>query len=151
MIEAAFLIACFVVSRITNKAGEFLNILFLSILSVALYFLSTDDFIYNASLTVSYALSLYLTQSKLIRLSLTILIFYSVIAFLLDVADLFIYSQMTWQLVESWANLYAVIYYCTIILMFAGLAIKNDSGHRDNSASSDLCFIDNNGANIKRI
>lgn len=135
--------------RLNIKLALIVSIMIL--VTSTLRFIPIDDFIYHTLLTVNYLIFFRLTHSPFLKTSLYILIFHSLASFSFDIADLILYSDLTWDLINYWASLYEYVYYSTIALIFAGLAGVGGGGLRDNSTRNDVFFANRNSANIGRV
>ena len=121
------------------------------ILATSLISLISNDIIYNTVLVISISLFSRYVNNKAVKLSLLILVVYYLIAFGLSVNHIRDYSDSSWDLVVIWSNLYEYVYYSTLLLIFAGLAIGGSGGHRINNTSVNLLSINNNSINNRRI
>ena len=151
MFEAFFIALCVALSIYKRDTWSGLMILSLSVVNEMAILLPVDDFIYHTILIVNYALFFKLIKIKLVKLALSILIMYSLAMFALSLLDMILYTDMTWNLVVSWSSLYEYVYYSTISLIFAGLAIGGQGGSRVNNTNDNLFSVDNIGINYQRI
>ena len=116
-----------------------------------LFYLINSDIIYNTASIVSISLFARYTKNKAIKLAFLVLAIYYIIAFGLSVNHIRDYSDSTWLLVTSWSSLYEYVYYSTLALIFAGLAIEGNGGNRIGSTGINLPDSDNRGAHYQRI
>ena len=126
-------------------------ILSLSVINEMAFLLPIEDFIYHTVLILNYAIFYRLIKTKMIRLALSILAFYSVVMFGLDVMDKVVYTDFTWKIIQSFSSLYEFVYYSTITLIFAGLAMRFKGGHRGIRTSDHLFPINNHNINYLRV
>ena len=134
-----------------KRVAEGVNISSMILITSLYQYLNIDHFLYNTILLVTYLIYFYYQKNILIKSATSILIIYSLIAFFFDTADIIFYTDFTWQLIISWADLYDYAYYITIALILAGLANDNQGGFRNNSSSNNLFFSDSNSASFKRV
>jgi len=121
------------------------------ILATSLISLISNDIIYNTVLVISISLFSRYVNNKAVKLSLLILVVYYLIAFGLSVNHIRDYSDSSWGLVVIWSNLYEYVYYSTILLIFAGLAIGGGGGHRIGGTSNNMFSPNYISVNYRRI
>lgn len=149
MIET--LILCFIflaIGFLRNKPNLAMSVCSWVIIASLLQFIP-NDVVYNTSIIITLSFFTRFTKNKIIKSVLLILTFYYFTAFILAVLDAFLYLNITWELIASWASLYDYVYYSTIVLILAGLAKSNYGGLGVNRTSNKLLFNDYNSANFK--
>ena len=128
-------------------------VLSLSAVNEVAFFLPIDDFLYHTILIINYSIFMRIIKIKLVKLALSILIMYSLPMFVLSALDSVTNqeSDLIWNLIGNMANLYEYVYYSTILLIFAGLAIGGGGGRRIGSTNNNLFSSDYISVNYKRI
>jgi len=117
-------------------------------------FLHLEQYLYCTIVILIYAIHLKFTKSPIIKLSISILISYYLVSFILSSYCMTLIncrSSASWSLVIGWFNLYQYPYYSTILLIIAGLAKGNQGGFRNNSSSDNLLFDNYHIVNYLRI
>lgn len=121
------------------------------ILITALIKLIHNDIIYNTLLIIVISLFARYITNKPIKLALLALVIYYTIAFGLSVNHIRDYGESSWILVTSWSSLYQYVYYSTLALIFAGLAIGGGGGHRIGGTSNNMFSPNYISVNYRRI
>tara|TARA_Y100000310_G_C20665305_1_gene807152 strand:- start:1226 stop:1681 length:456 start_codon:yes stop_codon:yes gene_type:complete len=144
--------ACYLVIGIIFKSKKLsFLIISLTLLTSMVRLLNLDQFIYCTVVIFIYAAHYKFVKNPFLRLSISILIFYYLVSFSLSAIDALFAIDAVWQLVLTWFNLYQVFYFCTITLIFAGLAMGDQGGHRVNRAGFNLFYASDNSTNNKRL